>query len=67
MLSYSVTLSDALTPITLISGVGLLLLAMTARYNYTTDRVRALPCFTKMAFLPCGTSSQRKKPKRCTI
>ena len=42
MLSYSVTLSDALTPITLISGVGLLLLAMTARYNYTTDRVRAL-------------------------
>ena len=40
MLSYSVTLSDALTPITLISGVGLLLLAMTARYNYTTDRVR---------------------------
>ena len=42
MLSYAVTLSDALTPITLISGVGLLLLAMTARYNYTTDRVRAL-------------------------
>ena len=42
MLSYAITLSDALTPITLISGVGLLLLAMTARYNYTTDRVRAL-------------------------
>ena len=42
MISYAVTLSDALTPITLISGVGLLLLAMTARYNYTTDRVRAL-------------------------
>lgn len=42
MLSYAVTLSDALTPITLISGVGLLLLAMTARYNYTTDRVRTL-------------------------
>ena len=41
MISYAVTLSDALTPITLISGVGLLLLAMTARYNYTTDRVRA--------------------------
>ena len=36
MISYAVTLSDALTPITLISGVGLLLLAMTARYNYTT-------------------------------
>ena len=30
MLSYAVTLSDALTPITLISGVGLLLLALTA-------------------------------------
>lgn len=42
MLEYTVTLTDALTPITLISGVGLLLLAMTARYNYTTDRVRAL-------------------------
>ena len=28
MISYAVTLSDALTPITLISGVGLLLLAM---------------------------------------
>lgn len=42
MLSYAVTLSDALTPITLILGVGLLLLAMTNRYNYTTDRVRAL-------------------------
>ena len=27
MISYAVTLSDALTPITLISGVGLLLLA----------------------------------------
>lgn len=51
MLSYAVTLSDALTPITLISGVGLLLLAMTNRYNYTTDRVRAL-LKEKNALLP---------------
>ncbi len=42
MISYAVTLSDALTPITLISECGPSVLAMTARYNYTTDRVRAL-------------------------
>ncbi len=40
MVTYAATLSNALTPITLISGVGLLLLAMSARYNHTTDRVR---------------------------
>ena len=42
MLSYAVTLSDALTPITLISGVGLLLVSMTNRYNHSTDRLRQL-------------------------
>ena len=42
MVTYAATLSNALTPITLISGVGLLLLAMSARYNHTTDRVRQL-------------------------
>ncbi len=41
-MEYAITLSTALTPITLISGVGLLLLAMSARYNHTTDRVRQL-------------------------
>lgn len=35
-------LVTALTPITLISGVGLMLLCMTNRYNHTTDRIRQL-------------------------
>ncbi len=35
-------LTNSLTPITLISGVGLMLLCMVARYNHTTDRVREL-------------------------
>lgn len=39
---YSTILSAALTPITLISGVGLLLVSMTNRYNHSTDRLRQL-------------------------
>lgn len=35
-------LVNALTPITLISGVGLLMLCMTTRYNHATDRIRQL-------------------------
>lgn len=35
-------LSSALTPITLISGVGLVMLCMTNRYNHTVDRTREL-------------------------
>lgn len=42
MLDYNVMLTHALPPITLISGIGLLLLAMTARYNHSTNRVRQL-------------------------
>lgn len=42
LLDFSLVLSAALTPITLISGVGLLLLSMSARYAHTTDRVRQL-------------------------
>ena len=42
MLDYHVMLTHALPPITLISGIGLLLLAMTARYNHSTNRVRQL-------------------------
>mgnify|MGYP000526755840 CR=1 FL=1 len=45
MLSYAVTLSDALTPITLISGVGLLLLAMTAAT--TTPPTECALCLKK--------------------
>ncbi|MCD8338993.1 MAG: DUF2721 domain-containing protein [Burkholderiales bacterium] len=41
-IEYAATLANALTPITLISGVGLLLLGMSARYTHTTDRVRDL-------------------------
>ncbi|HIU85163.1 MAG TPA: DUF2721 domain-containing protein [Candidatus Aphodousia gallistercoris] len=42
MIDYSITLQAALTPITLISGVGLLLVSMTNRYNHSTDRLRQL-------------------------
>ncbi|BBF22167.1 DUF2721 domain-containing protein [Sutterella megalosphaeroides] len=35
-------LVNALTPITLISGVGLMMLCMTNRYNHSTDRIRQL-------------------------
>lgn len=38
----SQTLSDALAPVTLISGVGLLLVSMSARYCHATSRIRQL-------------------------
>ena len=38
----SATLSDALAPVTLISGVGLLLVSMSARYCHATSRIRQL-------------------------
>ena len=41
-LDFSYVLSSTLTPITLISGVGLLLMTMSARYAHTTDRVRQM-------------------------
>ena len=41
-IDFAQVLSAALTPITLISGVGLLLLTMSARYAHTTGRVRQL-------------------------
>lgn len=40
--NFAQILGSALTPITLISGVGLLLLTMSARYAHTTERVRQL-------------------------
>ena len=42
MVEYHQMLATSLPPVTLISGVGLLLLAMTARYNHSTNRVRQL-------------------------
>lgn len=39
---FASMLANSLTPITMISGVGLMLLCMVARYNHTTDRVRQL-------------------------
>lgn len=42
VLEFHSTLAAALTPITLISGVGLLLLSMANRYHHATDRVRQL-------------------------
>ena len=42
MVEYHQMLATSLPPVTLISGAGLLLLAMTARYNHSTNRVRQL-------------------------
>ena len=39
---FNQTLSLALGPITLISGVGLLMICMTNRYNHATNRIRQL-------------------------
>lgn len=39
---FNQALATALTPITLISGVGLLMICMTGRYNHTTNRIRQL-------------------------
>ncbi len=39
---FNQVLATALTPITLISGVGLLMICMTNRYNHTTNRIRQL-------------------------
>ena len=41
-LPFDNILANALTPIVLISGVGLMMLCMTNRYNHTTDRIREL-------------------------
>lgn len=42
MVEFSTTLSDALAPVTLISGVGVLLVSMSARYCHATSRIRQL-------------------------
>ena len=42
MVEFSATLSDALAPVTLISGVGLLLVSMSARYCHATSRIGQL-------------------------
>lgn len=39
---FNQILASSLTPITLISGVGLLMICMTARYNHATNRIRQL-------------------------
>ena len=42
MVEFSATLSDALAPVTLSSGGGLLLVSMSARYCHATSRIRQL-------------------------
>lgn len=42
MQDFSQLLEPALTPVTLISGVGLLLLSMVNRYNHAINRIREL-------------------------
>ena len=42
LIPFDAVVSNALTPITLISGVGLVMLCMTNRYNHTVDRIRQL-------------------------
>ncbi len=39
---FNEALAASLTPITLISGVGLLMICMTNRYNHATNRIRLL-------------------------
>lgn len=39
---FNEVLASAITPITMISGVGLMMICMTARYNHATDRIRQL-------------------------
>lgn len=39
---FNTIVAQALTPITLISGVGILMLCMTARYTHATERIRQL-------------------------
>ena len=53
-LDFSYVLSSTLTPITLISGGGLLLMTMSARYAHTTDRVRQILKTLEMTADPCG-------------
>ncbi len=42
VLTFSLMLHQALAPITLISGVGLMMLCMSARFMHTTNRIRQL-------------------------
>lgn len=42
IVEFNNALAGALTPITLISGVGLLMICMTNRYNHATNRIRQL-------------------------
>lgn len=42
MSEFSQSLAVALTPITLISSVGIIMICMTARYNHATNRIRQL-------------------------
>ena len=52
-LDFVSVLSSALTPVTLISGVGLLMLTMSARYAHTTNRIREL-LKTRLQLLTAG-------------
>lgn len=52
-LDFVSVLSSALTPVTLISGVGLLMLTMSARYAHTTNRIREL-LKTRLQLLAAG-------------
>lgn len=42
VVTFSLMLHQALAPITLISGVGLMMLCMSARFMHTTNRIRQL-------------------------
>ncbi len=67
---FSIVLQSALTPVALISGVGLLLLSMVNRYSHALDRTRQL-----MKDRPHRTGAERERLeaaidliyKRCRI
>lgn len=57
---FQEVLSSALTPITLISGVGMLILCMTNRYSHCMDRIRGL-----VKIRTQGLKALRVEPDKC--
>ena len=57
MTSFNELLASALAPITLISGVGLLMLSMSARYNHASGSIRSSPTTNARTSTMKSTSS----------
>jgi hypothetical protein len=66
-MSFGEVLSAALTPVALISGVGLLLLSMVNRYSQTTTRVRGLLEKVRAGTEPQARASLAILYRRCAL